>query len=148
MLVTSLSDVDDGDTNPGEFSLREAVRLANASETPTEIAFDVAEQNPVIDISGQLVITRDVTISGRNISTEGGFVTLDGGGTGRLFWVSGPSADPEILASLTLEQMTLQNGNADGSDHPADPEHDDYRADGGAVLKHRGSNLLRTRSRS
>lgn len=138
LLVDNTSDVDDDDIGPGQFTLREAIRLANESAGTTEIAFSIDQRNPVIVVTDQFVIDRDITIVGTNLSDFGGYVGLNGEGQGRLFWVDARTPDPDAsLPSLTLRQMSLANGHADGSNHapPAEePEHIPYRLDGGAVL--------------
>jgi len=87
--------------------------------------------NPLtVTVSTEKVITRDTVIDG------GGIITLDGGGTSRLFVLVGSSSHP---VSLTMQYLTLRGGRAAVTPASAGSS---SRAGGGAVLQLGGSLVI------
>ena len=91
-------DGDCSDSN-GDCGLRAAVMEANALAGADEIIFVVPGTN-AFNVSTQINVTDDVTITGATPA----ITRIDGGDQARLFHVTN--------ARLTLENMTLRNGNA------------------------------------
>lgn len=115
-IVDNAADEDDGDYSTGDFSLREAVLLANANSDLNTITFDSSLNGQMIDLNivgdttfgpTALVISNPVEIVG---ATGSGGVILAGPGASanlRAFYVALPG-------SLTLENLTLQDFNVGG----------------------------------
>ena len=142
LIVDIRLDESDGNFVPGDFSLREALELAATGDGDTVIAFNIPELSPVITIGDQLTITNEIKIDGRNLSGEGGFISIDGDSTGRIFFVDGPTAVDNGLPEpiLTLQNLTLQNGHADGSDPDVmNSGGASLDLDGGAILNQMGT---------
>jgi hypothetical protein len=87
------------------------------------IRFDCGTSPHVIGISAEKIVRHDTVIDG------GGIITLDGGGSSRLF-VMGASGT--LSPSLTLQFLTLRGGYATATAASADGQ---ARAGGGAVLQ-------------
>lgn len=126
-IVDTTDDVDNQDYSIGDLSLREAIFLSNATPGDVVITFNLPGPAPVITLDEQLVITSNIVIDGENVG--GGEVTIDGDGVGRILSVDG------LTNSVTvgLTNITLTNGNADGTD--AAP----FEFEGGAVLNQSGT---------
>ncbi len=123
ILVTSRSDAPDSnpgdgfcDDGNGDCGLRAAVMEANETEGADEILIFVAG-TAAFNLSTQINVTDDVTILGASSA----ITRIDGGGQARLFNVTS--------ARLTLEKMTLREGNAGISN-------------GGAILTNNSSQNL------
>ncbi|MBE8969279.1 DUF4347 domain-containing protein [Nostocales cyanobacterium LEGE 12452] len=103
--VNSTQDIDDGDANNGITTLREAIKLANASAEDDAIAFEGVFTDDTPDIisltSGQLTITDNITILGTGASK----LTVSGNNASRLFEISGLGTD------VSIDGLTLANGN-------------------------------------
>jgi hypothetical protein len=109
--VDTTSDI----VNPGDsfLSLREAVAQANATATADTIQFAASVQGHTLTLTGgELVLTRDVTI-------QGGGVTIDGNDTDpeervaaghRIFNITGSGTD------VSLDNLTLTRGSVDDAD--------------------------------
>lgn len=119
-VVTTNADVDDGAVScsagfgtDGQLSLAEAIRIANGSATPTEIAFD----GPMtITGTGAYTLSRSVSLYGQSgVQLVGKTFNVAGAGvTARLYGLalSGPSAVGQLTASgstLELHDVTLTN---------------------------------------
>ncbi|MFK7818957.1 MAG: choice-of-anchor Q domain-containing protein [Planctomycetaceae bacterium] len=141
-LVVDLSrDESDGNFTAGDFSLREAIELANLSEGDDAIAFAIPEVDPIITIDEQLYIDSEITINGVNNTPEGGFVTIDGDNDGRLIWIDGLTPVDNGLPRpvVIFENLSFDNGNANGSDADvADLDGNSLDTDGGAILNQFG----------
>jgi hypothetical protein len=83
-----------------------------------------------IAVTAEKVIARDTVLDGGNT------ITLDGGGTTRLFVLGAPAASP---VSLTLQYLTLQGGHAAVTPASAGAP---SSAGGGAVLQLGGSLVI------
>ncbi len=108
LLVDNNGTENDGDFRDTQFSLVEAIAVANASPGPDEIAFDIDSGSLTIDILDQLLIETDIAIDGTNFGDQGGYITLDGLNDGRIFWVNN--------TDFGLSNITLTNGWANGVD--------------------------------
>lgn len=114
LVVDLATDELDGNYSTGDLSLREAVVLANAAADANMITFASALAGQTLTATlndtnvsfgpTAFVISSDVTIQG---PTTAPGVTIDGGGTHRLFGVL-------TGASLTLQNLTLTGGKAQG----------------------------------
>ena len=102
-----------GDAGAG--TLRDAITQANANPDADTIVFGTTG---TITLASEIDITESVTITGA------GTVTLDGGGTNRIFEINNAAS----LLNVTLSGLTFQNGAALG-------------ADGGAILVSDDENL-------
>ncbi|MCZ7648897.1 MAG: hypothetical protein M5U26_27185 [Planctomycetota bacterium] len=119
LIVDNAADEDDGDFGPGDFSLREAVGLANFNGGANAIGFDpalTAGGDATLNLSSvgdtnagpsALGVTSDITITGP--AADNGITVARDGAAGdmRLFYVDAGS-------SLTLQNLTLSNGRAVG----------------------------------
>jgi predicted outer membrane repeat protein len=83
----------------GAGSLAQAVADANASPgTNDTITFDGALAGSTITLSGELLVSDPLTIVGLGA----GSITIDGGGLGRIFTISGPGPVAFSLSGATL----------------------------------------------
>ncbi len=125
LVVDSLVDELDTDYTPGDFSLREAITLANSDARVDNIWFaddlnDAADGAPggknfignsgTIDMDmGQFGITDDLFIDGAgNITLDGGYDEFVPGSGSRIFYID--SADND--SAITINGLTLQNGHS------------------------------------
>jgi len=87
LVVDSVSEVSDGDFSAGQFTLREAIEVANATPGRAEITFNqqsgvfADSVDDTIFLSSALEITDGLTITGPGTAA----VTLNGGNGGDLF---------------------------------------------------------------
>ena len=111
IIVSNNSDVDDGNHNAGELSLREAIGLANASSDPNMIVFDsTLLTGQTITLGGtELAITTDVVICGLGVDN----LTIDADDSSRIFAVSGGVA--VRISGLTLTGGSVAAGNDGGA---------------------------------
>ena len=117
-VVDTNVDEDDGDFSLGDFSLREAIRVANGTTGIAEtITFDPSLNGVTIAlILGELVITESVTINA--IALADG-LTVDAQEQSRIFNIddSGVANDFDItIAGLTLTGGRTTGDNASSSD--------------------------------
>ncbi len=107
LVVDTTDDVVDGDYSSGNFSLREALELANANRGADTITFDGSLSGDTITLDGtELEITDSVTIAGLGQSQ----LTIDGDNSSRIFNIDdGNAADLDVF----LSGLTLQNGRID-----------------------------------
>ncbi|MFN6528980.1 DUF4347 domain-containing protein [Nostoc sp. ChiSLP03a] len=103
--VNSTQDVDDGDANNGITTLREAIKLANASTEDDAIAFEGVFTDDTPDVisltSGQLTITDNITILGTGASK----LTVSANNASGVFEISGLGTD------VSIDGLTVANGN-------------------------------------
>ncbi|MDZ7965362.1 MAG: DUF4347 domain-containing protein [Nostoc sp. DedSLP03] len=103
--VNSTQDVDDGDANNGITTLREAIKLANASTEDDAIAFEGVFTDDTPDVisltSGQLTITDNITILGTGASK----LTVSGNNASGVFEILGLGTD------VSIDGLTVANGN-------------------------------------
>ena len=104
-LVDINSDLDDGDYSLGQLSLREAIKLANASSSVNTIIFDPSLAGQTIILNSELVISDDLTLTGLGA----GQLTIDGNNTSRIFLIY--DGDLEITRTVEISGLTLTNGN-------------------------------------
>jgi hypothetical protein len=128
-LVDTLDDESDGDYGEGDFSLREAIELSNASATLETIGFDSALDGGTITLSlllGELEVTSSVIIEttgladGLTVDAAGSDITpgvIDGFGT-RVFVVD--DGDDGALIEVTISGLTIMGA--------------DYANEGGAIF--------------
>jgi hypothetical protein len=123
LLVTTASDEDDGTPNPAVgtgTSLREAWNQAMTQVTPQTITF-------AANLAGQTIYLTNVsdTFQGpsalrvapsRIVSVQGlsgtGGITIDGSGIARPFFVAYDFAGGGTAGTLTLSDLTIQNGRS------------------------------------
>jgi parallel beta-helix repeat protein len=109
LVVDITADEDDGNTAPGDLSLREAIRLANESLGSLDvITFDpvvFATPQTITLTLGQLTITDNVNIIGPS-----GRVTIDGNAASRVIRV----AIPDATKSASFSNLVIQNGKLTG----------------------------------
>ena len=107
-VVDHLIDENDGNTDFGETSLREAIALANGSVGADVITFN-SDLSGVIDLTlGELVVSDSVTIQGLGSDV----ITIDGGGASRIFFIS--DDNPSQVADVVIDGFTLTGGNVNG----------------------------------
>ncbi len=113
LVVSTNSDVVDGDFSTGQLSLREAVLLANDVTGADTITFDSSLSGATITLGGTtLELTDSVTIDASSLS---GNVTIDANQSSRVFSTS-------TDGSFTLRRLALINGRSNGY--------------GGAIISH------------
>ena len=101
LIVDSLLDESDGDHSPGNFSLREAISVANSDSGFTTIEFSPALSGGTIALGGFLQLRSDMLINGLGSDQ----LTISGSDSNQIF-ATRRSADVEI------RNLTLANGNA------------------------------------
>ena len=104
LVVSTVTDEDDGDIGEGDYSLREAVLRAELLHGPNVIAFspDLLGQALTLTL-GTMTIDSDVAIAGPGRE----YLTIDAGGADRAFVVnSGMDA--------AIEGITIRGGSATG----------------------------------
>jgi parallel beta-helix repeat protein/predicted outer membrane repeat protein len=122
LIVDTLTDENDGNFSPGDFSLREAIGFANGLTGPNVITFaaTLTSGGPAtIPLTqGQLAITASMTISGPganllSIDATGNdpTPTMDNGDGSRVFNVSNNNA-PSLI-DVSISGLTLTGGDAD-----------------------------------
>ena len=113
LVVDTLADEDDGDYSAGDFSLREAIAIANANPGSDTIEFapELMAAGPatILLTHGELLITDAVTINGPGAN----LLTIDAGGNdptpeqengdgSRVFNVGGDNLIDAAISGLTL----------------------------------------------
>ncbi len=112
-VVDVISDDDNGNTDPGDLSLREAVRLADETVGEDTITFASSLNNSTITLSGTPLTLNDedrTTIQGPGQD----LLTIDADGSSRVFQIGefGPSA---IDSVATISGLTIQGGSSSSS---------------------------------
>ncbi|MEH2401731.1 DUF4347 domain-containing protein [Nostoc sp.] len=105
--VNNTGDTDDGNANNGITTLREAIKLANATPGDDTITFGGMFSNTTPDVitltSGQLTITDDVTILGTGASK----LTVSGKNASTIFEISGLATDA-IIDGLAIASGSIK----------------------------------------
>ena len=117
-LVDKLGDENDGSTEPGDLTLREALNLV-VENNIEELAFadGLANQTITLDPAlGPLVIDKDIVIDGGNS------LTISGGEATSIFKI--------ISGNVVIKNITLKDGLAKGGDGGA-PGHFNFYGGGG-----------------
>jgi hypothetical protein len=139
LVVSTLDDVEDTDYSPSNLSLREALMLANMLVGRDQISFDPSVIGGTIILNGtELLIDSDVDVGDVGVG-----VTIDAGGSSRIFRVAGDSSSPVdvMLAGLTLIDGSFMSG-AGGAIYASDATLDlsgveisnSHAAHGGAIF--------------
>lgn len=120
-VVTDMGDVD------GMGTLRDAIATGDAV-----ITFDV---DNVYLTQGQITISNDIMIDGS--TAPAGMVTIDGGASGRIFYIDdgGGEVGPATI-SATIQDATIQNGRTNGG-------YMGYDGSGGAIRSFENLTLTR-----
>ena len=114
LVVDTLDDSLNNDISPGDFSLREAILIANTTAGEDFISFSSAIQGQTINLQPQsnyagqyynLKITDDVTIEGN--------VTVDAQGQSRVFYIV--DGNSNATTNVTVDGLTLTGGSTTGS---------------------------------
>ena len=106
-IVTILNDEDDGNLNADDLSLREAIRYSKDGDT---VSFDPGLRDEVVSLTlGGIRIDKNLTVRG----FEDAQLTIDANNLSRIFLVSDRSSSN--IADVTLNNLTLTNGNAGGN---------------------------------
>jgi hypothetical protein len=122
LIVDTLVDENDGDYSEGDFSLREAIALANQIAGANTIEFDPSLAGGTILLTtGELVITDSVEIVGLGAEE----LTIDAQQQSRILNVTAPQMD------VTLSGMTFKSGRTNGNGSEF----------GGGAIRFRGLNL-------
>jgi hypothetical protein len=104
LLVDTLLDESDGNFSAGDFSLREAIELANARTGADEIQFAPGLSGGTITLTlGELLITDDLTITGLGASN----LTVSGGDASRVLNLQS--------AALNIDGLTITAGRTMGN---------------------------------
>jgi hypothetical protein len=103
IVVSTLSDEDDGYYGLGELSIREALYIAAQNSGPDEIVFADNVRGTILLFS-QLVVGSEVTIAGPGA----GVLTIDAGGASRVFSVSAG-------VDATISGLTITGGSVTAS---------------------------------
>jgi len=103
LVVDTLTDESDGDYSTDDFSLREALELANANPGTDTVTFDGALSGTInLNIAlGQLEISDDVIVTGLGAGT----LTVDAGGSSRVLHITSGTVD--------ISGLTFASGSAD-----------------------------------
>lgn len=104
-LLSTFTVLNTNDSGAG--SLRAEVALANATPGST-INFDSSVTGTIVLTSGEIAITAPVTINGPGASV----LSIDGGGTSRIFDISGAPSPPNPVA---INDLAFQHGSASSS---------------------------------
>ncbi|MEO1669309.1 MAG: choice-of-anchor Q domain-containing protein [Cyanobacteria bacterium J06631_2] len=106
-IVTLLTDEDDGNLNPDDLSLREAILYSNDGDT---VSFDSSLQDETISLTlGGIRIDKNLTVQGFEDSN----LTIDANDLSRIFLISDRSSSN--VADVTLNNLILTGGNAGGN---------------------------------
>ena len=102
-VVDSLLDENDGVHTAGNFSLREAIALSNASESDDVIDFAPGLNGTIVLTLQDFDLTGSVTINGPGAA----LLTIDANNGSRHFTIDGTTTDP---LDVTISGMTLLDG--------------------------------------
>lgn len=111
LVVDTFTDEDNGDYSSGNLSLREAIKLANATPDRDSISFDASLAGLTIMLNSELVISNDLTITGLGAD----LLTIDGNYKSRIFNIDDGSTYSTIsveISGLTLTHGYAENGGA------------------------------------
>jgi len=102
ITVDTLTDV--VDANDGVTSLREAILQANANPDADTILFDAALAGGTLQLTGQLTLETDITIDGDIDGDTIADISILGGGSERVFYMSDFDTD------VTLNGLVISGG--------------------------------------
>jgi hypothetical protein len=109
LIVDTLVDENDGDYSHGDFSLREAIELANRIQGENTIEFATSLAGGTILLTmGELKITDHVQIIGLGADR----LTVDAQGLSRVIHVDGSGTAGPRTIDVTIEGLTLTRGVA------------------------------------
>lgn len=109
LIVSTTSDVVDGNYSAGQLSLREAISLANTTSGADTISFDAALAGQTITLTDELLILDDLTITGLGADQ----LTISGDNNTRIFKIDDGFSVTKI--TVEIEGLTLTNGNSNES---------------------------------
>ena len=120
-LVDKLGDENDGSTEPGDLTLREALSLVGENNIEELVFADgLANQTITLDPAlGPLVIDKDIVIDGGNS------LTISGGEATSIFKI--------ISGNVVIKNITLKDGLAKGGDGAATWHLNCYGGGGGGA---------------
>lgn len=108
LVVDIITDEDDGNTSPGDLSLREAIGLANAFPGTSDVInfspLFAVPQSIVLNLPTEISIAGPVTVSG----TGSDLLTVSGNNAHRIFNTTSAAAG----TAIRLSGMTLKNGSS------------------------------------
>ena len=111
IVVNTLADEKNGKNRGEGLSLREAIAIANKTETADLILFDPSLAGGTIELSeGELRIKESVTI--KNLSGEN--ITIDANGESRVFKINDGDKDSSI--DVNLENFNITGGEVNNGD--------------------------------
>jgi hypothetical protein len=111
LIVDSNSDAVDGVYGPGQFSLREAIELANARLGADVITFAEEMSGQTITLGGtQLEVIEALTIDARPLAVN---LTVDANLSSRVLRIDDPNSSSESFA-VTLAGLNFVNGRTVG----------------------------------
>jgi hypothetical protein len=123
LFVDTLADELDGDYSSGDFSLREAIEIANLNPEPDEIAFapslTAAGPAAILLTMGELEITDSVKLNGPGSA----LLTIDAQSKSRIINIT------ETKVDVAISDLTFTNGKTTGSV----PNDTDFIHSGGAI---------------
>ncbi|MFL5330464.1 MAG: choice-of-anchor Q domain-containing protein [Gemmataceae bacterium] len=123
-VVDNSGDTDDGDVGPTKLTLREAIRLSNATPGQLDsITFDSSLNGKTITMGSQITITDALSITGLGAAN----LKLSGGSLSRILNVNLTTGTDTV----TISQIKFSDGN--GTDGP-----------GGAITESSGNLTLNT----
>ncbi|WP_417391439.1 choice-of-anchor Q domain-containing protein [Gimesia sp.] len=109
LVVSTTSDLVDGNYSAGQLSLREAISLANTTSGADTISFDAALAGQTITLTDELLILDDLTITGLGADQ----LTISGDNNTRIFKIDYGFSVTKI--TVEIEGLTLTNGNSNES---------------------------------
>jgi len=116
LVVDSSSNIDDGDFSAGQFSLREAIGLANGAPGPDTILFDMAAAGGTMNLAGtELEITEALTIDATSIPITAGKPRIDAGGGSRIFNITASTGDFTFAGLILIGGRTTANFEKGGA---------------------------------
>lgn len=110
LIVSTTSDVVNGDFSPGDLSLREAIQLANHFGNDQTITFDAvlfAAPQTILLTQGELELTKGVAIQGPGSA----LLTIDAQNASQIFVIDDTF---ETVAEVEIEGLTLTRGMTPG----------------------------------
>ena len=111
-VVDSTSDIDDGNFSDGQFTLREAINLANVNPGRDTITFDSSVAGGTINLTGtEMEITETITIDATALPTTAGQLEIDANGLSRIFLASNTNGN------VTIAGLSLTGGRTSGGFH-------------------------------
>lgn len=104
MLVDTTTDATDDDYSPGNFTLREAVAVANAQPGAETITFAAALNGGAITLTeGELRVIDSLNINGPGAAN----LAISGGDASQIFWLGSNNTSE----AYEISGVTLRNGN-------------------------------------